>query len=191
MSLINNELNQNNDNYFIEINSKSNFEINYEKNYTYLESTFIKKGLDAEIDISEDYNLINEYLNTIFTNVNFEPFMTSLYISKNIINNQSKKMRNDTYKDLDNFFQNSKDIIPNFTAFIIKIFKPIGYAFCYIYEQIQKYNIENMQKLSDEINDVIKNKIDILDEYINFVDSKKNWKNESPLKTFKISLSFN
>ena len=184
MSLINNELNQNNDNYFIEINSKSNFEINYEKNYTYLESTFIKKGLDAEIDISEDYNLINEYLNTIFANVNFEPFMTSLYISKNIINNQSKKMRNDTYKDLDNFFQNSKDIIPNFTAFIIKIFKPIGYAFCYIYEQIQKYNIENMQKLSDEINDVIKNKIDILDEYINFVDSKKNWKNESPLKTF-------
>ena len=74
MSLINNELNQNNDNYFIEINSKSNFEINYEKNYTYLESTFIKKGLDAEIDISEAYNLINEYLNTIFTNVNFLSF---------------------------------------------------------------------------------------------------------------------
>ena len=184
MSKINNEMDKKNENYFIEINTKSNFEMNYEKDYTYLESLFIQKGFDAEIDLNGDYNLINEYLNSLFKNNNFEPFITSLYISKSIINTQNKKIKNEIYKDLNNLFQNSKEIIPNFTVFIIEIFKQIGYAFCYIYQQLQKYNIDSTQKLLDEINDILKNKINILDDYLGFVDSKKNWKNESPLKSF-------
>jgi len=184
MSLIFNEMNKKNESFFIEINTKSNFELNYGKDNTYLDKLFAKEGLEKEIEFNLDFNLINEYLNSLFTDCNFDPFLTSLYISKNIISNQSKKLRKEIYKDLDNFFQNSKQIIPNFTAFITKYFRVIGYTFCYIYEQLKKYNIENLQKLSDEINQAIENKINIYDEYINFVLTRNNWYNNSSLISF-------
>ena len=47
-----------------------------------------------------------------------------------------------------------------------------------------------MEKLSNEINETIENKINIYDEYIKFVGTKNNWKNNSSLKSFEISLSF-
>ena len=184
MSLIFNEMNKKNESFFIEINTKSNFELNYGKDNTYLDKLFAKEGLEKEIEFNLDFNLINEYLNSLFIDCNFDPFLTSLYISKNIISNQSKKLRKEIYKDLDNFFQNSKQIIPNFTAFITKYFRAIGYTFCYIYEQLKKYNIENLQKLSDEINQAIENKINIYDEYINFVLTRNNWHNNSSLISF-------
>jgi len=183
-------MNKKNESFFIEINTKSNFELNYGKDNTYLDKLFAKEGLEKEIEFNLDFNLINEYLNSLFTDCNFDPFLTSLYISKNIISNQSKKLRKEIYKDLDNFFQNSKQIIPNFTAFITKYFRAIGYTFCYIYEQLKKYNIENLQKLSDEINQAIENKINIYDEYINFVLTRNNWYNNSSLISFDSSLYF-
>ena len=184
MSIINNEINKKNENYFIEINTKSNFELNLRNDYTYLDKLFTKEGLEKEIEFSLDFNLINEYLNSLFIDCNFDPFLTSLCISKNIISNQSKKSRNEIYLELDYFFQNSKQIIPNFTAFITKHFRLIGFTFCYIYEQLKKFNIDNMEKLSNEINEAIENKINIYDEYIKFVGTKNNWKNNSSLKSF-------
>ena len=185
MSEKNNEINEKEEeNYFLEINTKSNFEIDYEKDYNYLNKLFIQKGIEIEFDYSKDFNLINEYLNSLFPNCNLDPFLTTLFISKKIMDNQSRKIRNEIYKDLDNFFQNSKKIIPNFTLSIIQYFKLIGNIFCFIYEQLNKYKIDNMQKLLDEINNVNKSKINVYDEYIAFVNTKDNWKNDSPLKIF-------
>ena len=118
---INPEQNEKNINYFLKINTKNTFEIDYEKDYSYLEKLLlIQKGLKTESDFNQDLNLVSEYLNNIFPECNFDPFLTSLYISKNIINNKNNKIKKDIFKDIDFFFQNPKKIKINSTVSIIK-----------------------------------------------------------------------
>ena len=192
MSTIKNEINlttnpensQKNDEYFLEINTKNNFEISYNKDYSYLNTLIIKKGIIAETDFGQDLDLIYEYLNSIFTDCYFEPFLTSLFISKNVINNQGKKLLKDFYKEMDIFIQNPKKTNINYNISIIKHFRLIGFTLCLIYDNLKKYNIDNMQKFIEAINNINKSKIYIYDEYINFVNTKENWKNDSPFKLF-------
>ena len=189
---INSEQNENNSNSFLKIDKKNIFEIDNKKDYSYLEKLLlIQKGLKTESDFNQDLNLIFEYLNNIFPKCNFDPFLTSLYISRNIINNKNNKIKKDIYKDIDFFFQNPKKIKCNSTISIIKYFRIIGYILFYVYDCLKKYNIENMEQLLENINNiVVKNKINVYDEYINFVNTKNNWKNDSAFKLFEISLSF-
>ena len=192
MSNIKNEINlttnpensRKNDEYFLEINTKNNFEISYNKDYSYLNTLIIKKGIIAETDFGQDLDLIYEYLNSIFTDCYFEPFLTSLFISKNVINNQGKKLLKDFYKDMDIFIQSPKKTNINYNISIIKHFRLIGFTLCLIYDNLKKYNIDNMQKFIEAINNINKSKIYIYDEYISFVNTKENWKNDSPFKLF-------
>ena len=183
---INSEQNEKNINYFLKINTKNNIEIDFEKDYSYLEKLLlIQNGLKTESDFNQDLNLVSEYLNNIFPESNFDPFLTSLYISKNIINNKNNKIKKDIYKDIDFFYQNPKKIKDNSTVSIIKNFKLIGYILCHIYDCLKKYNIENMEQLLENINNIVlKTKINIYDEYINLVNTKNNWKNDSAYKLF-------
>ena len=151
MSVINNS----DEKSFIEINRKNNFEVIYNKDYSYLEGLIIHKGIKTEMDYSQDFFLVYDYLNNIFPECNFDQFLTSLYISKNIINNQNKKELKNIYKDFDFFFQNPKEIKPNSTLSIDKQFRLIGYLLCFIYDSLKKYDIEHMNKLNEEINNII------------------------------------
>ena len=172
-------------NFFIEINKKNSFEVNYNKDYSYLEGLLIQKGIKTEMDYSQDFFLIYDYLNNFFPDCNFDQFLTSLYISNNIINNQNKKEVKNIYKDFDFFFQNPKEIKPNSTISIDKHFREIGYLLCYTYDKLKKYNIEHMNKFSEEINNIIiKPKINIYDEFVEFAKTKNNIKNDSVFRMF-------
>ena len=87
MSAINlNEINQRqnqSNNLFIEINKKNSFEVNYNKDYSYLEELLIKKGVKTENNYSQDFFLIYDYLNNFFSECNFDQFLISL--SQNIL----------------------------------------------------------------------------------------------------------
>ena len=178
-------MNNSGENSFIEINRKNNFEVIYNNDYSYLEGLLIHKGIKTEIDYSQDFYLVYDYLNNIFPECNFDQFLTSLYISKNIINNQNKKELKNLYKDFDFFFQNPKEIKPNSTLFIDKQFRLIGYLLCFIYDSLKKYDIEHMNKLNEEINNIIVvQKINLYDEFVNFAKNKNNYKNDSIFKAF-------
>ena len=170
MSAINlNEINQRqnqSNNLFIEINKKNSFEVNYNKDYSYLEELLIKKGVKTENNYSQDFFLIYDYLNNFFPECNFDQFLTSLYISNNIMNTQNKKELKNIYKDFDFFFLNPKEIKPNSIMCINKHFREIGYLLCLIYDSLNKYNIEHMNKFNEEINNIIiKPKINIYEEF--------------------------
>ena len=189
MSAINlNEINQRqnqSNNLFIEINKKNSFEVNYNKDYSYLEELLIKKGVKTENNYSQDFFLIYDYLNNFFPECNFDQFLTSLYISNNIMNTQNKKELKNIYKDFDFFFLNPKEIKPNSIICINKHFREIGYLLCFIYDSLNKYNIEHMNKFNEEINNIIiKPKINIYEEFVDFSKNKNNYKNDSAFKMF-------
>ena len=173
------------DNLFIEINKKNSFEVNYHKDYSYLEGLIIQKGIKTEIDYSQDLFLVYDFLNNFFPECNFDQFLTSLYISNNIMNNQNKKELKNIFKDFDFFFLNPKEIKPNSTICINKHFREIGYLLCLIYDSLNKYDIEHMNKFNEEINNIIiKPKINIYEEFVAFSKNKNNYKNDSAFRMF-------
>ena len=171
-------------NAFIKINKKNNFEIIFNKDFSCLK-TKIQNKFQSELDSAQDIKLIHEYLNIIFTNNDFDPFATSLHISKIIMNNKGKQIKKDINKNFEYLFKNIKEIKPNFTILIIKIYKIIGIILSYVYSQLNINEINTKNKLLEEINN-IKDKNNIYDEFMNNIKNCKKNDYANTIKTFII-----
>ena len=76
-------------NYFLEINSKNSFKINYYNKYlTDLDNIL---NINNQNDLNLESKIKNTYLNIIFPKCNQDTFLISQYIIKIIYSNQNQK----------------------------------------------------------------------------------------------------
>ena len=161
-------------NYFLEINTKNSFNINYKKYYADIENK-LSKELQANSDL--ELKLTNLYLNTLFPKCNQDPFLISQYISKILHSNQKKKINKEIENQIEFFVEKHKKLKNNLLTLNINNIKIIGYILHSSYNNFKNYNIDNIKKFQNAVNDVIKNQINIYNDYSNFcVERKKEEK---------------
>ena len=168
-------------NYYLEINSKNSFNINYEKNYSDLDNKINK---ELQTDSHLEIKIAKTYLNTIFPKCNQDPFLISQHISKNLYSNIKKKIIKEIESQLEFFEENNKRIKNNILNLNVNNFRIIGYILCLSYNNFKNYNIENMQKLMIEINNIDKNKINIYNDYSKFCVERKNEQKDYKISKF-------
>ena len=168
-------------NYYLEINSKNSFNINYEKNYSDLDNKINK---ELQTDSHLEIKIAKTYLNTIFPKCNQDPFLISQHISKNLYSNIKKKIIKEIESQLEFFEENNKRIKNNILNLNVNNFRIIGYILCLSYNNFKNYNIENMQKFKNEINNIDKNKINIYNDYSKFCVERKNEQKDYKISKF-------
>ena len=152
-------------NYFLEINTKNSFNINYKKYYADIENK-LNKELQTNSDL--ELKLTNSYLNTLFPKCNQDPFLISQYISKLLYSNQKKKINKEIENQIEFFVEKHKKLKNNLLSLNINNIKIIGYILHSSYNNFKSYNIDNIKKFQNAVNDVIKNQINIYNDYSNF-----------------------
>ena len=156
-------------NYFLEINAKSSFNINYE-NKPILDKSFSK---ESKTDSLYEYKITTAYLNSLFPKCNLDPFLISQYLGKNLYSNNKKKINKEIENYLQIFEKNNENIKYNLLSLDINNIRIIGYILSFSYNNFKSFNIEDMKKLKKGIDDIHKNKINIYNDYSQFCDERK------------------
>ena len=156
-------------NYFLEINAKSSFDINYE-NKPILENSFSK---ESKADSNLEFKITTAYLNSLYPKCNLDPFLISQYLGKNLYSSNKKKINKEIENYLQLFEKNNKNIKNNLLCLDIINIRTIGYILCLSYSNFKSFNIEDMKKLKKEIDDIHKNKINIYNDYSQFCKERK------------------
>lgn len=156
-------------NYFLEINAKNSFDINY-GNKQNLGNSFSK---ESKADSHLEFKITTAYLNSLFPKCNLDPFQISQYISKNIYSSNKKKINKEIENYLQLFETNNKNIKNNLLSLDINNIRTIGYILCLSYHNFKSFNIDDMKKFKKEIDDIHKNKINIFNDYLEFCKERK------------------
>lgn len=156
-------------NYFLEINAKSSFDLNYQ-NKPIIRNSFSK---ESKTDSNLEFKITIAYLNSLFPKCNSDPFLISQYLGKNLYSSNKKKNN----KEIENYLQilekNNKNIKNNLLSLDINNIRAIGYILCLSYNNFKSFNIDDMKKFKKEIDDIQKNKINIYSDYIQFCKERK------------------
>ncbi len=178
-------------NFFLEINTKNSFNINYKKYYADIENK-LSKELQTNSDL--ELKLTNSYLNTLFPKCNQDPFLISQYISKILHSNQKKKINKEIENQIEFFVEKHKKLKNNLLTLNINNIKIIGYILHSSYNNFKNYNIDNIKKFQNAVNDVIKNQINIYNDYSNFCVERKKEEKDYNISKFiskkKIIISY-
>ena len=167
-------------NYFLEINTKNSFDFNYSKNFSELEN-ILNKEIQSESNL--EFKMINSYLNNLFPKCNQDPFLISQYISKLLYSNQRKKMNKEIETQIDFFIKNKK-IKTNTLPLCLNNFVILGYILHSSYNNFKNYNIDNLQKLKNCVNEIYSNGINIINDYDKYCNERKKEKKEYSIPKF-------
>ena len=156
-------------NYFLEINTKNSFNLNYSQEFSELENT-LNKEIQSESNL--ELKIINSYLNNLFPKCNQDPFLISQYISRLLYSSQRKKMNKEIETQLE-FFVKNKKIKSNTLPLCLNNFVIMGYILHCSYNNFKSYNIDNLQKLKKCVNEIDTNGINIINDYDKFCNERK------------------
>ena len=156
-------------NYFLEINTKNSFDLNYSQEFSDLENA-LNKEIQSESNL--ELKIINSYLNNLFPKCNQDPFLISQYISRLLYSSQRKKMNKEIETQLE-FFVKNKKIKSNTLPLCLNNFVIMGYILHCSYNNFKSYNIDNLQKLKKCVNEIDTNGINIINDYDKFCNERK------------------
>ena len=156
-------------NYFLEINTKNSFNLNYSQEFSDLENA-LNKEIQSESNL--ELKIINSYLNNLFPKCNQDPFLISQYISRLLYSSQRKKMNKEIETQLE-FFVKNKKIKSNTLPLCLNNFVIMGYILHCSYNNFKSYNIDNLQKLKKCVNEIDTNGINIINDYDKFCNERK------------------
>ena len=157
-------------NFFLEINTKNSFKINYNKDYSYLEN---KLNKDLQSDLSLELKLTYSYLNILFPKCNQDPFSISQNISKLLYPNQKKKIIKEIKEQIEFFINNNSNKKNNVLILNLITLREIGYILYCSYGLFKNYNIDNIQKFKNAVDNIIKKNINIYKDYADFCTQRK------------------
>ncbi len=157
-------------NFFLEINTKNSFKINYNKDYSYLEN---KLNKDLQSDLSLELKLTYSYLNILFPKCNQDPFSISQNISKLLYPNQKKKIIKEIKEQIEFFINNNNNKKNNVLILNLITLREIGYILYCSYGLFKNYNIDNIQKFKNAVDNIIKKNINIYKDYADFCTQRK------------------
>ena len=158
-------------NYYFEINSKNTFEINYYNNC----SSDLDNVLNMEFqgDSNIDLKIKNTYLNILFPKCNQDPFLISQYIVKNLYTNQKKQLNKEIENQIEYFIKSNRKMKNNILSLNLNNLRIIGYILHSSYNNFKSYNIDNMQKFGNAVNELFLSEINIYNDYSNFCEERK------------------
>ena len=160
-------------NYFLEINSKNSFKINYYNKYlTDLDNIL---NINNQNDLNLESKIKNTYLNILFPKCNQDPFLISQYIIKIIYSNQNQKkqLNNEIESLIEKFVKSNKEMKNNILTLNFNNILSIGYILHSSYNNFKYYNIDNMQKFEYAVNELLLSKINIFSDYSDFCEERK------------------
>ena len=160
-------------NYFLEINSKNSFKINhYNKYLTDLDNIL---NINKQNEYNLETKIKNTYLNILFPKCNQDPFLISQYIIKNIYSNQNQKkqLNKEIESQIEYFVQSNKKMKNNVLSLNYDNILSIGYILHNSYNNFKYYNIDNMQKFENAVNELLLGKINIFSDYSDFCEERK------------------
>ena len=157
-------------NYFLEINTKNSFKINHTKDYSYLDN---KLNKDLQSDLSLELKLTHSYLNILFPKCNQDAFLISQNIAKLLNPNQKKKINIEIEEQIEFFIENNNNKKNNILTLNISTLRIIGYILYCSFNIFKNYNIDNIQKFKNAVDNLIQKDINIFKDYGEFCSERK------------------
>ena len=161
------------DNYLI-IDEKNNLEQIDEYYTSNIELKFKEYKQKEEEKSESTKKIIMKFFEKVATKFD-DTFNLSINIAKNISKN--KKIEKDLIETQLNSlidkakYKLNKSNILNLNLNICKIF---GTILCYAYSKMEKYKIKDIKRLVEIRKKIVKSNIDILKDFINWIQKKKN-----------------
>jgi hypothetical protein len=153
-------------NYFSEMRNKDYNEIK-----DIISSFKEKKGKSSKIQLINE--IIKTFLERISPNCENEAIAISKYLSKEL--NKIKKLTKNIIEEYINYFFSLRYDLLYSTNFLLskKAIKYLGYILSYIFSKLNKFSINSGSQLNHLIKKTIENKIDVLIDYYNFINTQK------------------
>ena len=158
-------------NYYLDMNSKNSFEIKYYNKYNSDLENILNKELQGDSNI--DLKIKNSYLNLLFPKCNQDPFLISQYIVKNLYTNQKKQLNKEIENQIEYFIKSNKKMKNSILSLNLNNLRIIGYILHSSYNNFKNYNIDNIQKFGNAVNELLSSEINIYNDYSNFCEERK------------------